>query len=318
MTSTNGRPWNSNPETLATIRAYSNPSLIADRVLPYAPPIRKREFTWNRYPTETLYTMPEDGGRVGRRSAPRRVEFLQEPATGATEDYGLSASIPQEDIDAASADGESDPVLEYSYALWELVKNLREIRVAQTVFNPSTYATNHVETPTGSDLWSDPASDPLGQFLDARSRMLFKPTKAVFGGPAWLAFSTHPKIVKAVNGNSGDAGMATEEQAKRLLRVSEIAIGEAMVNTAKPRQPASMVDVWGASLLLIHQPISSAINPKSPTPAYGCTVQTGDRFAMQRPDPDASMRGGVEVRVGETVKELVQAPELGFLLHEVV
>lgn len=314
-----GVPFRTNPVMLATIRAYSNPQLIADQVLPYAPPIDDDTFFWNYYPPASLFTLPEDGGLVGRRSAPRSIEMIANQREGSTRDYGLKSSVPQKDIaKAAKNPNLPDPVLERSYALWELVKNLREVRVAAKVFNPATYPADRVETPTGSDLWSDPTSNPLAQFLAARRRMVLKPTKAIFGAEAWLTFSQHPRIVKAVHGNSGDDGVATEEQVRRLLRVEQVVIGEAMVNTARPGQTSTMVDVWGPSLLLIHQPMSSVINPMSDTPAFGCTVQTGDRFAMQRDDPNASMRGGVEVRVGETVEELVQAPELGFLLHEVL
>ena len=47
--------------------------------------------------------------------------------------------------------------------------------------------------------------------------------------------------------------------------------------------------------------------------SYGYTAQWGDRIAGSWDDKDIGMRGGVRARVGESVKELIPAGDLGYI-----
>ena len=51
---------------------------------------------------------------------------------------------------------------------------------------------------------------------------------------------------------------------------------------------------------------------------FGLTGQWGDRVSGSIADPNIGLRGGQRVRVGESVKELVTAPDLGFFFENAV
>ena len=50
---------------------------------------------------------------------------------------------------------------------------------------------------------------------------------------------------------------------------------------------------------------------------WGFTAQHGTPFAAQWFDKDIGLKGGQRVRVGESVKEVVSAKDLGYLLETV-
>ncbi|SUB36576.1 Uncharacterised protein [Pasteurella multocida] len=48
------------------------------------------------------------------------------------------------------------------------------------------------------------------------------------------------------------------------------------------------------------------------------TAQFGTREVREIEDKDMGYRGGVRVRVGESVKELITAPDLGYFFENVI
>lgn len=51
---------------------------------------------------------------------------------------------------------------------------------------------------------------------------------------------------------------------------------------------------------------------------FGLTAQFGSREVRDIFDENMGMRGGYNVRVGESVRELITAPDLGFFLENVI
>lgn len=50
------------------------------------------------------------------------------------------------------------------------------------------------------------------------------------------------------------------------------------------------------------------------TNKWGLSVMWKNRFTSVRTDPNIGLEGGQRVRIGEHVKEVVVAPEFGFLI----
>jgi len=61
---------------------------------------------------------------------------------------------------------------------------------------------NHKEVLSGTDLWTDPASDPIQQILDWYSTLGTKPRRALTSGAALAALLKHPKVIGALFGNN--------------------------------------------------------------------------------------------------------------------
>ncbi len=142
-----------------------------------------------------------------------------------------------------------------------------------------------------------------------------RPTQLVLGRVVATKVLTHPKVVQAWHGNNGAYGVAPASFLAELLGLDQVVIGESWVNTAKKGQTVSQARLWGKFAALLYKaPVSST----SSAPSFGITAQWGDRLTASYQDPKKGMRGSTVVRVGESVKELVMASDLGYLFSTAV
>jgi hypothetical protein len=304
-------PFPITPELTAVAIAYRNKKLIADDVLPRTP-VGKQEFKYQLLALGEGFTVPDT--RVGRKSKPNEVSFSSTEQTASCEGYGLDDPIPQDDIDNAAPN--QDPLKMSAEQLTNLILLDREIRTANLVFNANTYGAANKVTLSGTGQWSDYTnSDPIGAIMDALDSCIMRPNIAVFGRATASVLSRHPKVVKAVHGNSGDSGIASRQALAELLELDDVLIGEGFVNTARKGQPVAMQRVWGKHASFIYR--DKLAGPQSGT-TFGFTAQWGGRIAGAKPDSDIGLRGGQRVRVGEYVKELVTAGDLGYFFQNAV
>ena len=301
------RPFPVNPVMVAIAIAYHNVALIADEVLPRLPPMGKEEFKYFTYDMAEGFTVPDTN--VGRRSRVNEISFSGTEITTSTQDYGLEDPIPQSDIDNAEAS--FSPLNHSTEQLTNLILLDREIRVSAMVSDTANYDAANVETLAAGNQFSDPATDVLGIMEDAFNGPVMRPNVATFGQAAWSAFRRHPQVCKAVHANSGDAGMVSRQQVADLLEVEKVLVGQARVNTARKGQAANLTRAWGDMVSLIYQD-TMATNRNGTT--YGFTAQFKTRLAGSEYDRDIGLRGGQRVRVGESVKEVISAKSLGYLL----
>lgn len=303
-------PFVITPELTAIAIAYRNKAMIADKVLPRVP-VGTRSFRYMAYPIGESFTVPDT--KVGRKSKPNQVEFSATEQTASVDDYALDDAIPNDDIESAPAN--YDPKGNAIMQITNLIELDREVRAANLVFNPANYGTNNKITLSGSSQFSDPISDPIKTIMDALDSMVMRPNVMTIGRAAFSALIRHPKIVKAVLGNAGDSGIACREDIAALFELEDIAVGESFINTARKGQAVNMQRVWGKHISLIYR--DQLADSKSGT-TFGFTAQHGDRVGMESPDADIGMRGGIVVRSGESVKEIITAPDLGYFIQNVI
>ena len=76
-----------------------------------------------------------------------------------------------------------------------------------------------------------------------------------------------------------------------------------------------MARVWGkhCALLFVSPDMANADQP-----TFGWTAQFGDRIAGAIPAPTKGLRGGQTIRVGESVKEVISAPDAAYYFQNVV
>ncbi|VVE55481.1 hypothetical protein PIN31009_04972 [Pandoraea iniqua] len=309
-------PFPIDPQLTAIAVIVRNQAMIADLVLPRTSPLGKPTFAYQYYPPEQQFTVPDT--KVGRRSQVNEVEFNGERKTSETEDHGLDHPLPQTDIDNAPDNTNLQALT--TEMLSGLILLGREIRVARQVFNAATYNGNS-ENVAATDRFDNANSDPLEYLLDVLDRPIMRPNVAVLGQSEWRALRTHPVIAKAVHGNAGDKGAATREQVAELLEIDQILVGRARVNLSKPGQQAKIAPAWSGGMSLLYQDTAAAkiagvVDGANVT--FGFTAEYGSRIAGAESDSKIGLRGGVRVRVGESVKEVVCAPQLGFFLKDVI
>lgn len=308
-------PFPISPELTAIAIAYRNPAytLIADQVMPRTgQPLAKPEFKYFVYDLADGYTVPDT--TVGRLGKPNEVTWSAVEVDASTKDHGLDAKVAQRDIDAAKGTP-INPLGDTTEHLTNLVSLDRERRVAAIAFSAASYAAANVQTLSGTDLFTDEASDPVAILVEALDTPIIRPNSMTFGKRPWGVLRRHPKLVKAIYPNGNGEGMVTRQQVAELLEVNEILVGESFVNTAKPGQAASLARVWGNNI---------AMHFKDPTATvrtgvtWGLTARFGNKVAGSSPERDIGLFGGQMVRVGESLAELVVAPDAGFLLRNVI
>lgn len=319
------RPFVVDATLTAVAIGYKNGSAmrIADKVLPRLP-VSNEKFKYTVYPISEAFNVPD--ARVGRKGAVKQLEFTGTEVTSDVVDYGLDSPIPQSDIDVADsarAQGRTvfDPEARAVEMLTETIENIREARAAALVFNLGTYAASRRLTLSGTSQFSDYTnSDPIGVLAAGMdSTLVYRPNTVVMGREVWSKISSHPKIVNAVKGNVTNQGRISIEQFKELLAgdgITDVLVGDAMMNTAKQGQTTSLSRMWGKHISLLYLNPLASVEQGGIT--FGFTAQYGDRIAGRIEDPDIGLQGGHRVRSGERVRELISAQDVGYFIQNAV
>ncbi len=309
-----------NPALTAIAIGYKNSelSLIADQVLPRFPTPKK--FSYSSYGAAQGFTVPNT--KVGRKSEPTMVDFQGTLINSEVVDYGLDDLVPNDEIEAFNAmpkpasGGPIDPQQLSTMMLTGLLELDREVRVASTVFNTANFAAGNQQTLSGTSQWSDYAnSNPLDALLAALDQTLIRSNKLVIGQQAWTKLRQHPKLVNAAFKTAQDAGTIPRAALADLLEIDEVIVGTGLVNTARKGQTPNYVRVWGKHCALIYSSLQAA---QMAQPCYGFTAQWGTKIAGAIPEPKSGLRGGVRIRAGESVQEVICAPDAGYFFQNCV
>lgn len=309
------------PSLTAIAVAYKQPKLIADMVLPRVP-VNTQMFRYIKYALGDYFTNVDT--TVGRKSAPNQIDWGSSEVTDSTVDQALDTPVPMSDVQAwdmaqkagTGSVSQTDPLARATMLVMQAVQNRREQRAAALVFNAASYGAANKVTLSGLSQWSDYAnSDPLSAILAAFDMQVMRPNIGVMGRAVSTKLRSHPKICKAIFGNNTDAGIVPIKALADLLELDDIYVGDGWINTAAPGQPAALSRCWGKDASFIYRDMMAG--PEGGV-SFGFTAQYGDQVAGTIEDPDVGMRGGVRVRSGESVKELITANDLGYIFKGAV
>ena len=313
-------PFTIHPAATAVAVAYQQSNLVADRVLPRVPTDAQR-FAYTVYNKEDGFTVPET--EVGRKGKPAEVEFGSRDLTESTVDHALDAPVPSIDVqnyEAARRNGNRtliDPRLRAARGATQLLLTRREKRVADLVTSVASYPTDNRIVLSGSSQFSDFAnSDPDAVISEVLDALIMRPNNMVMGRAVWSKLRRHPKICAAIYKNGTNAGKVSLEQFAEHFEMSNLPIvGEGWMNVAQKGQPANLQRIWGKDLLVFYQDMNADTQFGI---TFGFTAEWGTRIAGTIPEADMGMRGGEKMRVGESVKELIIAPDLAYLWKNAV
>lgn len=306
-------PFFVDPYLTSIAVAYRNGLMIADSVMPRIPVLRE-VFRYYKYEKADKFTVPDT--KVGRKGQTHEIEFGSTETTGQVVSYGLEDPIPNDDL-VNAAGSPVDPLGQSAENLTDLIELDREVRVAAVVFNAANYATANKETLAGSTQWSHADSNPVNAILAALDAMIFRANKMVLGRAVFTRLIQHPKVVAAalpLGGNAATGGKVTRQALADLFELQEVLVGEGWVNSNKRGKEASLARVWGDSCALLF--VDGNANTGNGRVTFGYTAQWQQRVAGQFQDTNIGLRGGVRVRVGESVKEVITANDLGYLFSD--
>ena len=295
------------PALSAVAIKYRQSNLIADLVMPRVK-VDKQEFIDLSDRMAEWITPPDT--QVGRSSATNQLSnSMQDPVYLATVNQGLDEPVPNQDT--LNSPSES-ALMRATQRVMGFVALRREIRTAAIASNSANFG--YTAVLSGTSMWSDYVnSNPLYDLLTYLDQPFMRPNRLTMGRAVWTVLSQHPKLV-AVAGASAGARRITRQELANLLEIDEIIVGDGWINTAAKGKTPVKSRIWGKFCAGTYTgDVSNADNGM-----WGYTAQFGDRIAGTIIDPDIGLRGGVRVRAGESVREVVTAKEFGFLLTNVV
>ena len=305
------KPFPVDPYLTSIAIAYQNPanSYIADLILPKIS-VPKREFKYLTYPKGQLFTVPET--LVGRKSIPNEVDFSSSQAYGGVTDYGLDDVVPLDDVNEASGTT-LNPINDAVEGLTELLTLDREVRVATMLNDASNYGGNTTAIgSTSGDKWDDSGSNPLSVIKDILTNMFVRPNTIVMSNKLWNVLSAHPTIITALYGVNRTTGTVSTQQLAQLLEVQNIYVGTSWINSVNPGQGVTLKRVWNDDNLIMLYINSQANTQRGIT--FGYTAEYMTRFSGRIQEPKIGLKGGVRVRVGESLGEFVTCQDAGYLI----
>ena len=302
-----------NPVLTDIAIVYKNPTLIAELVCPTVE-VDTPDFKYTVRNKVDDFTIVDT--LTGRKSKPNEVEFTDGQATASVEDHFIDGPVPRRDQDMAVSYGTpTRPKARMAEVLTNKLLLGKEQRTANVITNPANYATANKTTLTGTAQWSDPNSDPIGAMNSVFDTLLVRPNTGVISRVVLSKLLSNPDVVQAFHGNNGAVGRATTDFLKEQLGLTNLYVGESWYNSSNPGQNGTLARLWGKNAAFFYQ--DPAANETDSLNMF-IRAQWGERIVTEFFDPNRGGRGSDVLRVGEAVKELALAPDLGYLFQNAV
>ena len=300
-------------ELIAIAIAYKNNDLIAKSVL-RPEPVGTQEFKYLKRNRGEQFTIPDT--KVGRKSKPNMVSFSGSLVTDSTDGHALIDFIPADDIKNAQSVKNFDPVGTSVEGLMSLIQLDREKRTATLLFDTNQYGANNKISLTSTTKFSaTTTSDPISVIQTGMNALPMRANGACMSYAVFQALSTHPKIVAAIFRNSGTSSIIPAPAIADLFGLKELFVGDAYYQTAKKGQTETYAQVWGKSMLLYYK--DSLANMRNGT-SFGFCAEFDKPQVDTWEDKMPGVGGGLMIKVGENVKEILCAPDLAYLIDSAV
>lgn len=289
------------------MEAPSDVVYIASEIFPETP-VPKKSGTFGVIPLAAMLTMPPSIERAPKAGY-NRTDWDFEEGTYRCKEYGH-----EEPKDDSEAENYSD-YFNYEVVLAErgnrIVDTKREQRVAALLHNTSTFA---LSGNTGKNLsieWDNSAScTPIDDMQDGingvRARCGMTPNLLQISFPAWRDLWQCSQVRNAIaTVITKDVPDVTNEAARRalagVLGIKKIAVGDAVVNSAKKGQAPVIGEIWSAeyAALVVANPSKDIAAPTAGRTFYW-EADGGMKFVDDY--RDERTRGDV-VRVRQNVQE---------------
>lgn len=221
----------------------------------------------------------------------KRVQFGHAGKDFALIDRSLEGSVPTELAQEAAA----VPGLDLGRRAIRSVQNMMEIErekeAADLARLAANYPSGNTTTLTGTNQWSDPASNPRGDIKDAREAVRQKigrrPNTLVLGPKVAGDLLMHVDILDALSANT--LKIATLDDLRRVLDIERIVVGDAQYWDPTLNSGAGgFVDVWGKDAILAYTDTASMAEGGSP--AYGYTYQLEGYPVVEEPYYDRNTK----------------------------
>ncbi|PZM64849.1 major capsid protein [Paenibacillus dendritiformis] len=284
---------------------YKNAEYIGDQLLPIAT-VDKEAGKIPKWGTEAFRIY---NTRRQIRSKSNRVEYDATMVSYALEEETLEAPIDDRELEEASE------VLRLEMARTKMLTDNIQLKMekdrADKVQNASNYSASHVETLSGSDKLSDPASKPLEIIGDAKATIRgsigLYPNVMQLGATVYEKLKEHPAVIEKIK--YSQKGIVTADLLAEIFDVKKVIVGKAVY---ADRQ-GELNDIWGNSMTL-------AYVPEGPgdiwVPAFGYTMRKKGRPQTSK-YRDETIKSNV-IHVADVYGVELTSKDAGFLIQSAI
>lgn len=300
------------PDLTALAILYRNENCIADDIFKTIPK-STRSFEYFVYNKKNNLTVPET--ILGRNGEPNRVYGTGKSETATAEEHGLEESVSKaRQKEALQAQNKKDLKKEAVQRLTDLLKIRKEITAAQMLSDKNIYSGNF-KTLTANEKIDKDDVNVVKLLRSGIKNTLYKPNTMVCSKDAFYALQENPYIVSAVNKQDTKAGIASEEEIKKLFRINNILIGESIHNTSKKTDTPNFVSCWNNDIIFAY------INPQPEVNnglTFGAKFEYEPLQVFEYFDGRPGMKGADIIKVYESYKYLITCPDCAFLFKDVL
>lgn len=301
--------YTADPMLTGLTLAYTNNDYIADKIFQRVS-VTTETFKYKKYLKSLNLQVPDT--LVGDTGEPNEVKFECEKLTETVDGHSLIERIPQTSKQEAAAENE-DIMTKTTNFLTNVFLGAREKKVADIMQDINNYDGNY-KILTTNEKFTKADVDAFDIVDDACDKVWFKPNCIIGGRTAIKALRKNPYVVKAANRNSGDSGKVTLQDLKDLFEVDNIFVGNSVANLSRRGQSANYVNTWGNDIILAY------INPSANIDydiTFGVTAELGKREILTAFDGEKGVRGVHCVKIAEQYKDVIIAPDCGYLIKGV-
>lgn len=306
-----GRPMPVDEVALAVLVAYTNDGGIADM---FAPKVKCEGslFKYLKFEKSDFYRLPDT--RVGRTSRTNRVGYKATEASGKVFDEALDYELPLTDEKDKSSYPQNQRMIGAEMTMND-VQRVREKRVADLAQDINSYDAAQVLTLSGTDQFDDYTGTPYTLITSIINSMLVRPNIMTLNAVTASVLAGHPDIATRIPGSSGAKTPATMEQLAALFGLQKILIGDQRANTAQEGQTPVIERLWGNNMIL------SRTDPNPSTMGGTRSFMISPKWrdiAVTFWDPNIGVDGADVQRIGESITEIVTAPDHGYFVQDVL
>lgn len=256
------------PVQTSYARGYTQPGFAGHHLFPKAPVDLRgaKMIKFNKDSFKKAVTARAPGTAVRQH----RSGYESDPIS--IGQHALAAVTPFELQEEAAASLSFDLHRDSLDEVLEIMSLSLEVEQAETALNAAAYDAAHVDTPAGTDLWTDDASKPKTQIEDAKETIRKdigrKPNVLLLSPTARKALNTHPELFDIIKRSGGNA--VTDDLLARFFDIEKVVVGEAVSADAA----GGLSDVWGTGAILgFVSPPTGSNRRNRRLPSYGYTHQ---------------------------------------------
>ncbi len=269
------------PVLTTVARGYSLTGLIADRLFPEVdvPTRGGKLIEFDRTDWKKFNTARAPGGAV------KQVQFGHEGKDFALVDHSIAGKVPIEHLQDAAMSPGIDLGQRAVRGAMHILELEKEREAAAIAAKADNYAATNKETLAGNSKWSNDASDPINEVVEAtevvRANTGFRANTLVVSGKVFSRLRRHPKIRAEIRDSK--IGIATREDLQLLFDVEMILVGDAV----SVKDDGTTEDIWGDIALVAYTRVGSF---DSALPTYGYCYRLRGMPAVEMPYFDHACR----------------------------